>query len=347
MQLTNWPKWRLGQTCIDHTCTHKRLLVRPCVLHHATSHLRRNMQRDRSSTRRCHNCRAVSSADQSVEPREHSAVTAFKLVHKLAENLTCLKERPLPSSCSLSIYRLTVLCHTEHQSEVASALAQVTCEPHRAACMFSYAHLLASNLVCMRHKCKVSSFPECALQDSRLHEGNGVFLHMVHMLQSSEDGPTQGLAADFIQAMLSSECASFGMGFVPASAVGLNHTNAAFDVNQLLQLIINSNHVKVCVCRCCQAIMHIRPGCSCLVLQLASSIQYHCLVHSLCLLPDFFILNARYLLQCLRCEQAECSTCSIQTPGQGAVNIACCLFGALGLVRSNANTTQQFQTNAF
>ena len=107
-----------------------------------------------------------------------------------------------------------------------------------------------------------SQAPDCALQDSRLHNGNGVFLHMVHMLQSSEDAPSQGLAADLIQAMLGGECTSLGIGLVPASAVGLTHTNAAFDVNQLLQLIIKSNHIKVCmsVLPSCHAGAHDSPA---------------------------------------------------------------------------------------
>ena len=86
------------------------------------------------------------------------------------------------------------------------------------------------------------------LQDSRLHEGNGVFLHIVHLLQNSEHPTSQSLAADLIQAMLSDECALLGHGGVPPSAIGLAASNAAFRPHQLLQLVGSSSSAVKVVC---------------------------------------------------------------------------------------------------
>lgn len=85
------------------------------------------------------------------------------------------------------------------------------------------------------------------LQDSRRHDGNGVFLHMVHMLQQSEHAPTQALAADFIQAMLSKDSYLLARGVVPTSAEGLAHPHDALDCRQLLKLVAYSTNLKVSV----------------------------------------------------------------------------------------------------
>ena len=82
------------------------------------------------------------------------------------------------------------------------------------------------------------------LQDSRLYDGKGVFLHLVQMLQQNEDASSQSLAADLIQAMLSDEC--IAPETVPfASAVGLPTLHHSFDCAQLLEVITSSNNLKV------------------------------------------------------------------------------------------------------
>ena len=85
------------------------------------------------------------------------------------------------------------------------------------------------------------------LQDSRLHAGDGVFLHMVRMLQQGEHAPTQGLAAAFFQALLSKDSFYFARGIMPTSAQGLAQPHDALDCRQLLQLVAYCNNLKVSV----------------------------------------------------------------------------------------------------
>lgn len=82
------------------------------------------------------------------------------------------------------------------------------------------------------------------LQDSRQHNGKGVFLHIVQMLQQDEDASSQSLAADLIQAMLSDDC--IALEDVPfASTVGFPNLHHSFDCNRLLEVITSSNKIKV------------------------------------------------------------------------------------------------------
>lgn len=85
------------------------------------------------------------------------------------------------------------------------------------------------------------------LQDSRLHDGNGVFLHVVHMLQQTKHAPTQSLAADLVIAMLSKHCNRLARGLVLPSIQGLAHSLGAFDCGQVLKVVVNSNNLKVLV----------------------------------------------------------------------------------------------------
>ena len=82
------------------------------------------------------------------------------------------------------------------------------------------------------------------LQDSRLHNGKGVFLHIVQLLQQGEDASSQSLAADLIQAMLSDH--GIALEDLPfASTKGLPTLHHSFDCNGLLEIIASSNKLKV------------------------------------------------------------------------------------------------------
>lgn len=80
------------------------------------------------------------------------------------------------------------------------------------------------------------------LQDSRQHDGKGVFLHIVQLLQQDEDAPSQNLAADLIQALLSDSY----IALVPsADTLMLPHLHHSFDCNPLVEVITSSNKLKV------------------------------------------------------------------------------------------------------
>ena len=85
------------------------------------------------------------------------------------------------------------------------------------------------------------------MQDSELHNGSGVYLHMVQLLQQNEDAASQGLAADLIQAMLSSYSNLAASGMMSASPKVLNvpHVPPAFDCTRLLEIITSSSNLKV------------------------------------------------------------------------------------------------------
>ncbi len=59
------------------------------------------------------------------ESAEDTGLRAEELVSSLRQELEGLKCMQLSSACSLSVYRLTVLCTTQHRAEVLAALAQV------------------------------------------------------------------------------------------------------------------------------------------------------------------------------------------------------------------------------
>lgn len=85
------------------------------------------------------------------------------------------------------------------------------------------------------------------MQDSELHNGSGVYLHMVQLLQQNMDVASQGLAADLIQAMLNSHGNMVATGLVSASTKVLSvpHLPPAFDCTQLLEIITSSSNLKV------------------------------------------------------------------------------------------------------
>ena len=82
------------------------------------------------------------------------------------------------------------------------------------------------------------------LQDSRAHDGKGVFLHIVKLLQQDGDASSQSVAADLIQAMLSDDC--IALENVPfASTLEFPALHRSFDCNRLLEIISSSNEIKV------------------------------------------------------------------------------------------------------
>ena len=87
------------------------------------------------------------------------------------------------------------------------------------------------------------------LQDSSKNDGRGVFLDMVQLLQQDGDASRQGqsVAADLIQAMLSSYCDILALEKAPANAIGLPHLHQAFDCNGLLDVLVSSKNPKVLV----------------------------------------------------------------------------------------------------
>ncbi len=113
----------------DRTFCHKPLPVRPCPLHHpalrvrncikpASTRLRRHVQKREYSGVLCR-------AQVPQESAEDTGLRAEELVSSLRQELEGLKCMQLSSACSLSVYRLTVLCTTQHRAEVLAALAQV------------------------------------------------------------------------------------------------------------------------------------------------------------------------------------------------------------------------------
>lgn len=128
MQLKDQPLPCIRQCCLFPTRLYTPSLVRLCSARHgapaaqSAKNLVRETRRPRRSASCCHS--ATPSADQTVERQAQSVCEAFRLVKTLATDLASLKQTPLPSSCSLSIYRLTGVCSTAHET-VAFALAQV------------------------------------------------------------------------------------------------------------------------------------------------------------------------------------------------------------------------------
>ena len=82
------------------------------------------------------------------------------------------------------------------------------------------------------------------LQDSRLHDGKGVFLHILQLLQQDEDASSQSLAADLIQAMFSDGCIALE-DVLFAGSMGLPKLHHSFDCSRLLEIITSSNKLKV------------------------------------------------------------------------------------------------------
>ena len=125
MQMVDRPSLCIRQHCLDRTRVytyarvHARLVAAPC----RHTFLPEGRSRPRSAAS-CSST-ATSSADPRVMHQVHGITEALRLVQNLAEDLDCLKQRPLSPACSLSMYRLTKLCTNHQQQEVALALAQV------------------------------------------------------------------------------------------------------------------------------------------------------------------------------------------------------------------------------
>lgn len=81
------------------------------------------------------------------------------------------------------------------------------------------------------------------LQDSRRHDGKGVFLHIVQLLQQNEDASSQNLAADLIHALFSNGC--IALEDRSAHSLTLPVLHHSFDCNPLVELITSSNKLKV------------------------------------------------------------------------------------------------------
>lgn len=91
------------------------------------------------------------------------------------------------------------------------------------------------------------AFVELQVQDSKLHNGSGVYLHMVQLLQQDEDAASQNVAADLVQAMLSSYGNLVATGMVSANTKVFNvpYLPPAFNCAQLLEVITRSSNLKV------------------------------------------------------------------------------------------------------
>ena len=85
------------------------------------------------------------------------------------------------------------------------------------------------------------------VQDSKLHNGSGVYLHMVHLLQQDEDDASRGLAADLFRAIMSSHGNLIATEMVSASTKMLNvpRLPPAFNCARLLEVITSSSNFKV------------------------------------------------------------------------------------------------------
>ncbi|KAL0031111.1 hypothetical protein WJX77_004227 [Trebouxia sp. C0004] len=113
----------------------------------------------------------------------------------------------LSSACSLSVYRLTVLCTTQHRAEVLAALAQ----------------------------------------DGKQHSGDSVFFYLMRILGHSEETSTQGLAADLLQALMADfpKHLEYGMHAMPEDWESLASLTQPFTVDAVLQLTVATSSIKV------------------------------------------------------------------------------------------------------
>ncbi len=114
----------------DRTFCHKPLPVRPCPLHHTAFRVRNCIKPASARFRRHVQKREYSGVSCRAQvPQESAGNTgsrAEELVSCLRQELEGLKCMQLSSACSLSVYRLTVLCTTQHRAAVLAALAQVS-----------------------------------------------------------------------------------------------------------------------------------------------------------------------------------------------------------------------------
>ena len=109
----------------DRTFCYKPLPVRPCPLHH-TAFRKRNCIKPASTRCRRHVQKREYSgvpcrAQIPQESAEDTGSRAEELVSCLRQELEGLKCMQLSSACSLSVYRLTVLCTTQHRAAVLAA----------------------------------------------------------------------------------------------------------------------------------------------------------------------------------------------------------------------------------
>ncbi len=113
----------------DRTFCYKPLPVRPCPLHHTAFRVRNRIKPASTRFRRHVQTSEFSGvpcrAQVSQESAEDTGSRAVELVSSLRQELEGLKCMLLSSACSLSVYRLTVLCTTQHRAAVLAALAQV------------------------------------------------------------------------------------------------------------------------------------------------------------------------------------------------------------------------------
>ena len=127
MQIVDRPSLYTRQNCLDRTrvfapsllplCSARHVLALPC-----RAFLSEGRRRRRGAASCCSS--ATSLSNLSITPKARSSA-ASQLVQSLAEDLDSLKQRPLSPACSLSIYRLTKLCTTSQNFEVALALTLV------------------------------------------------------------------------------------------------------------------------------------------------------------------------------------------------------------------------------
>lgn len=114
----------------DRTCFHKPFPVLLCPAHHAALPVR-NRFRPQHTRQHVHKrdvprytC-CAHAPQQVTDSSPDPSLRAVELVSSLRQELESLKRLQLSSACSLAIYRLTVLCTTQHRAEVVAALAQV------------------------------------------------------------------------------------------------------------------------------------------------------------------------------------------------------------------------------
>lgn len=91
--------------------------------------------------------------------------------------------------------------------------------------------------------------PSCCFQDSQDHDGDGVFLYLVRLLTSEQDTSTQGLAADLLHALMDNipVMVAYSNDALPMEWQTLAHQKDLFDTQALLQLVIVSKNIKVCM----------------------------------------------------------------------------------------------------
>lgn len=98
---------------------------------------------------------------------------------------------------------------------------------------------------------------DLCVQDNKEHLGDGVFLYIVRLLSHEQDTSTQKLAADLLQPLmedmpkiLTDSQVAGGLHTIPQEWKALGQMEDAVNVDDMLQMIIVNNNIKVHIFSC-------------------------------------------------------------------------------------------------